>query len=108
MSALAREAYRKCMQDYVAGGAPSAPQTPSVAPPVQQQAVQQPPQQQAVQQPVQQARPKPAPQQAQQKPRVQQAQRVKQERPEPQTVYRPVLPGLIGFGLGIGLGGIRP
>lgn len=99
MSALARDAYRKCMQDYLAGG--------SAAP---QQAVEEPRQQQAVQQPSPQARPKQTQQQVQQKPRVQQARQVKQEQlePEPQPMYRPVLPGLIGFGLGLGLGGIRP
>jgi len=97
MSALARDAYRKCMQDYLAGGS-SAPQ----------QAVEPPRQQQTVQQPSPQTRPKQTQQQVQQKPRAQQVQRVKQEQPEPQPVYRPVLPGLIGFGIGVGLGGIQP
>lgn len=99
MSALARDAYRKCMHDYLAGGSAAAPQTPA---PVPRQAVQQPAQQPAVQQP----RTKQTQQQqrTQQKPRAAQTQRVQQEA---EPAYQPVLPGLINLGIGIGLGGFR-
>ncbi len=89
LAALAREAYRKCLKDYLqAGAAPAAP--------VQQAQ----PVQQVQPAPVQQAQPAPArPMQQQQYVRRQQTQ-PQQEQP----VERPSLAPLIGFGIGLGRG----
>lgn len=100
MSALARDAYRKCMQDYLSGGSAAAPQAPAPAPaaPVRQQAVQQPVKQQSVKQ----TQPKKKVTSAQ-KPRVQQVQQAEPPmEPEPQQSFPPLLPGLLGIGIGLG------
>lgn len=98
MSALARDAYRKCMQDYLSGGSAAAPQAPAPAAPVRQQAVQQP----VKQQPVKQAPPKKKVTSAP-KPRVQQVQQAEPPmEPEPQQTFPPLLPGLLGIGIGLG------
>jgi hypothetical protein len=103
MSALARDAYRKCMQDYLSGGSAAAPQAPAPAAPVKQQAVQQPAKQQSVkQQSVKQAPPKKKVTSAQ-KPRVQQVQQPEAPmEPEPQQTFQPLFPGLLGIGIGLG------
>lgn len=110
---LSRDAYRKCLTDYLSGGAPQPPSAPQqMAAPTQPQAPadQQPPVQPVqpapVQQaPVQQAKPvKQAP--AKQQPAKQQ-QRVHQQ-PQQQQQYQPgfiIGPGgLIDLGIGIGIG----
>lgn len=99
---LARDAYRKCLTDYLAGG---SAQPDAAAPAVQEAPLQEAPAQQGAPQPVQQAPAKKA-KPAQQAPRPAQQQRV-QRQPQTQEQQPPRLfvpGGLIDLGIGIGIG----
>lgn len=104
LAGLTREAYRKCLRDYLSGGQAVAP-APLPAPVQQVAPIQQvaPVQQAApVQQPVQQVQPVQQQQQVY-RPPVQQHQQYQQQQQRYQQYQQQVVPGLIELGIGLGL-----